>query len=599
MGSSSSVPPAGPDALQLTLRAVATGMVLGAVLSLCNIYTGLKIGWGTNMSITAALLGYGFWIVWEKLAKRPQFGVLENCMSQTGASAGASISSAGLVAPVPALTMITGQALAWQWLSLWVFAVACVGIVVAVGLRRQMLIVDALPFPFGIATGETLREMYARGREALVRVGALLGAGGVAAAVLTAQELLKLELVGIPGKVAVGGPTLAANNVSSVSLKKLGFGIEPGLLFLGVGALIGTRAGISLLIGAIAGWGLLVPYAIGRGFIEPDLAKDNWVGPALKWLLWPGVAMMVTASLTSFFMNGRSIIDALRGARGAAKGGREAAHDVSRTWMIRSIAAALVLATVCQVALFGIRAWVAVVAVFLTFLLAIVAGRVAGETGITPVGPMGKVTQLTFGAIAPGDPTANLMSANVTGGAASQCGDMLHDMRAGAMLGAWPKHQALSQVFGVLAGALAGSAAYLILVPDPKTMLLTKEWPAPAVAQWKAVAEVFQSGFGSMPAGAVTAIWIAGVLGVVLALAEKLSPAGVRRWVPSPASMGLALVVPAYFSVAMFAGSVIAWVIGKRWKTWASRFMVVVASGAIAGESLAGVVFAVKKILSG
>jgi len=29
---------------QLTVRAVATGMVLGGLLSLCNIYNGLKIG---------------------------------------------------------------------------------------------------------------------------------------------------------------------------------------------------------------------------------------------------------------------------------------------------------------------------------------------------------------------------------------------------------------------------------------------------------------------------------------------------------------------------------------------------------------------------
>jgi len=44
---------------QLTIRAVLTGMVLGGILSLCNIYSGLKIGWGFNMSITAMLLGFG------------------------------------------------------------------------------------------------------------------------------------------------------------------------------------------------------------------------------------------------------------------------------------------------------------------------------------------------------------------------------------------------------------------------------------------------------------------------------------------------------------------------------------------------------------
>ena len=36
-------------------------MLLAAILSTCNIYTGLKIGWSLNMSITAALLSFGFW----------------------------------------------------------------------------------------------------------------------------------------------------------------------------------------------------------------------------------------------------------------------------------------------------------------------------------------------------------------------------------------------------------------------------------------------------------------------------------------------------------------------------------------------------------
>ncbi|MHC4428480.1 MAG: OPT/YSL family transporter, partial [Planctomycetota bacterium] len=52
------VPPVDLVSSQLTVRAVLTGMVLGGTLSVCNVYLGLKIGWGTNMSITGILLGY-------------------------------------------------------------------------------------------------------------------------------------------------------------------------------------------------------------------------------------------------------------------------------------------------------------------------------------------------------------------------------------------------------------------------------------------------------------------------------------------------------------------------------------------------------------
>src|SRR5690606_33172564 len=139
-------------------------------------------------------------------------------------------------------------------------SVACVGILVGVALRRQMLEIDRLPFPYGIATGETLREMYARGREAMARVIALVSAGAVAAAVKTVAELFKLETTGFPGSLALSNAALAEKKVPSVSLKNLGFGVEPGLLFFGVGALIGIRAGVSLLIGAFVGWGILAPY---------------------------------------------------------------------------------------------------------------------------------------------------------------------------------------------------------------------------------------------------------------------------------------------------------------------------------------------------
>ncbi len=167
-------PPVQAGIRQFTFRAIFTGMLLGGMLSLCNVYLGLKIGWGFNMSITAALLGFAFWYLSTSVFKTAPFGVLENNMNQTAASAAASISSAGLVAPIPALTMLTDYEWSYTVLVVWTLSVSLVGIVAAIGLRKQMLIVDDLPFPNGVATGETLREIYAKGAEALSRVKMLL-----------------------------------------------------------------------------------------------------------------------------------------------------------------------------------------------------------------------------------------------------------------------------------------------------------------------------------------------------------------------------------------------------------------------------------------
>ena len=53
--------PVPPTVRQLTWRAVLTGMLVGGTLSAANIYSGLKIGFTTNMSIASALTAFGLW----------------------------------------------------------------------------------------------------------------------------------------------------------------------------------------------------------------------------------------------------------------------------------------------------------------------------------------------------------------------------------------------------------------------------------------------------------------------------------------------------------------------------------------------------------
>jgi len=592
---------------QFTVRAVVTGMVLGGVLSLCNIYSGLKIGWGFNMSITAALLSYGVFSALRSAFGTRSWNLLENNVNQTAASAGASISSAGLVAPIPALTMITGQELSYPVLAVWVLSVGVMGVIVAVGLRRQMVEVDALPFPNGVATAETLKEMYARGKEAIARVLMLVGGAAFAAVLKVLVTVAKIGHAAIPGTIAASpNGALAAKGVTGVSLKNLTFSLDPSVLMVGVGALIGFRAAWSMLLGAVLAWGIAGPELLDAGLADPTILADgtakagSWFGTMIKWLLWPGVALMITASLTSFAFSWRSVGRAIFSARKSGGESEEAdSGDLRRSTFLKMALVAMLASVILQAAIFGIGWGIALFGVMLTVLLAIVAARVSGETGITPVGPMGKVTQLAFGALDPGNATANLMAANVTGGAASQCADLLHDMKTGALIGASPRYLAFAQLFGVLAGAVVGSAAYLILVPNPQEMLLTDEWAAPAVAQWKAVAELFKDGIEAMPKGAVDGILVGAAIGFVLAILEKLVSKRWRRFVPSPTAMGIAVVVPANYAISTFFGGLLALIAGRFAPKWSARFVIVLAAGLIAGESLTGVVIAIATILGG
>ena len=586
---------------QLTLRAIATGMVLGALLTPCNIYSGLKIGWTFNMSITAALLSYAFWKIFETTAQTQRWGLLENNINQTTASSAASIISSGLVAPIPALAMLTGEQLPWSLLSVWVFSVSLIGIVVAVGLRQQMLIRDRLPFPAGVATAETVREIYGKGGEALARVKVLLTAGGIAGVIKIFNEaILPIPKMATGLAIPLKG-ALSKTGLSTVSLSNLGFVLDPSLLMVGFGAIIGLRAGLSLLIGAILAWGIIGPWVLTQGWIPAEnLTPDGyWFGPLVEWLLWPGVTLMVMASLTSFVCSWGTMMAGNMVSR-KTPASLLTPNDpfvIPRQWFVIGLCIALVFAVGTQITLFNISMGIAVLAVLLSFVLAIVAGRVSGETGITPIGAMGKVTQLTFGFLIPGHVTTNLMAANVTGGAAGQCADLLHDLMTGLLLGASPRFQALAQIFGVLTGSLVGSAVYLVLIPDPQSMLLTIEWPAPAVATWKAVAEVFQLGTEAIPPGSLMAMSIAGILGVGMVVFDQSVPPFISRWIPSASTMGLAFVIPAWNSVSLFLGALLGAILMRCAKTWAERFVMALAAGLVAGESLAGVASVLVKIL--
>ena len=443
----------------------------------------------------------------------------------------------------------------------------------------------------GIATAETLNEMYAKGAEAMARVKMLLGAAGLAS---FTKVVVKVTAFSKPATSM--GFSLKGK---AFTLKNLTFAIDPGFLMVGVGILVGFRSTVSMMLGAIVAWGVIAPYAVAEGWAQAGDPDGMWFRPLVVWLLWPGVVLMVVGSLTSFAFSWRSMVAAIKGAVRAARSGEVAPNDDHafplKSYM-RLAAGALVLSVVLQWYLFGIGIGLAAFAVMLTFVLAIVAGRVAGETGITPVGAMGKVTQLTFGAMAPGEVAANLMSANVTGGAASQCADMLHDLKAGLMLGSSPKYQGIAQIAGVVGGALAGCAAYLILVPDPAATLGTKEWAAPAVIQWKAVAELFRDGIDKLPAGAGAAMAWAAVAGFLLAIAEKKLPQKLRVWVPSPAAAGIAFVIPAYYAVMFLIGGLITKLLPKWAPSWSERFLIVCGAGLIVGDSLTGLVLALLSI---
>lgn len=637
---------------EFTWRAVLTGLVLGALLAACNVYVGLKLGSAVGMSLIAALLGYAFWEGLGRLSKtRRPFSILENNISQTASSSGAAVASAGLIAPIPALAMLTGQTLPWHLLACWMLSVMLLGIVIAIPLRRQMIVREQLPFVGGMACAEMLRELHASGKSALSRLlvffGALIGSG--------AYKLL-CDMRGI----SIWRLPLS---VGKIDARSLTFAFNPSALLFGVGGLVGIRIGGSLLVGAVLSYLILAPSLVetgvipvtttevisempdnarriiiemGSGSYDPERRTLTWIGrmsvetyetlracghdpnyhqaidklhsgtavaqPSFSamnaWLLWPGMTLMVVASLTALVLEWPAMRAALS-LSGGAVGSLliQERESFSIRGLLISAVAILLLTVIIQMLLFGIVWWAASAAVFLSAFLAIVAARISGETGMNPIGAMGKITQIIFGATIPNNPVPNLMAANVTGGAASQCADLLHDLKCGYLIGASPKKQVWAQFCGAWVGALIGSAVYLILVPDPAA-LPSKEWPAPGAVVWKTVAELFAGGIRQLPPAAAEAMIFAALAGIVLTVLERRASRVWRPYILSPISLGFAFILPAHFSLSVFLGGMAAWSLGRWVKGWTGRFLVAGCAGLIVGESLMEIGLAIKKAVA-
>lgn len=363
-----------------------------------------------------------------------------------------------------------------------------------------------------------------------------------------------------------------------------------------------VRISVSLFVGATVAWGILGPLALHQGWATPGAmaAHSSWYKVLVKWLLWPSVVIMVLSSLTSLTISWWDLWKKNKEEHDTTKANVPEEHPstlVPNVVFFIGMGAALVFSVWCQVTFFGIPVVMGVFSVLIAFVLAAVAARVSGTTGITPKGALGKVSQLSFGLWAQGQVVPNLMAANVTAGAAAHSADILHDLKTGHLLGASPRAQLVGQLFGVMSGAIIGSAAYLWLVPDPKKMLLTPEWPAPAVAVWKSVAELLGKGIQSMPQSAMWACVFGAIIGIAAAILEKKGPKWLHPWIPSPSAFGLAFVLPATASVTIFLGGLLLWIASRVATSWTERYAIAIAAGLIAGESLFGIFTSMLKIL--
>jgi len=573
---------------QLTTRAIVVGSVVGGVLSLTNLYIGLKAGWAFGVTITACIVSYGLWSVLLRvgIAKTPMTILENNCMQSTASAAGYSTGTT-LVSAFAAYFMINNRALPIGLTLAWVLFLAVLGVTMAIPMKRQLINVEQLRFPTGIATAETLRALYSRGERARQSARALTYAATAAAVSQFWSDGLRLVSVKLApfGLSALVGKLNQAVVGTAWTSRTVAFVWDP--IFIAAGVLMGLRSAASILVGGTLCWCVFVPYMQAQGIITGHGYRD-----IIQWTLWGGVSCMVVNGLLAFGLQWRSIARAFRGLGSLFRSqpSRPTGIDAIETPMSWFIASQLVtlaaLAWLAKVS-FNMPLWQSTIAVAMSFFLALVACRVTGETDTTPTGAMGKVTQLIFGALSPGNMNVNLMSANITSSAAISAADLLTDLKSGYLLGAHPRKQFLAQFAGIFVGTLTTVLAFQVMVPTA-SVLGSDQFPAPAAQSWRAVAIALSKGFESLEPVKVWSIAIGGLVGLLLTLLPRWFPNS-AKWMPSAAGVGLAWTFHWYYGFLFFLGAITGWCMERTQPAKAELYNYPVAAGVIAGGSLMGV----------
>lgn len=632
------------DAPQLTLRAVLVGTLLGFFLSFTNIYVGLKTGWFLGVALTACILSFALSNFGAKIGLfRTPLTILESaCMQSTASSAGYATGNT-LVSAVPAMLMLTvsesnplGTHERWWVLAPWVFFIALLGVMLAIPMKRTLVNRERLKFPSGTASAVTLQGLYSTGAEALAKARMLVVlaiASAIAKVVFGLRAFIKYnKATGLPeisektGRVVrktllpddspvfdwirgvLPQSTIERLKVFGTQAKPLNLSdwtmsLDHGLVLIGAGMLVGLRTTLWMLFG-----GLFLVFYLGPMGLDASWENAHHeivtavTNPGKAWkevAIWLGAPMIVAHGLTAFAGQWKTIARSIGGL--VKKPGDEAESDamqaieVPTTWFVGGVSVASAGIIVIAWLAFKVPPHYGALAIAMTFFLGLVACRATGETDITPGGAMGKLMQLTYGKLIPQSTTVNLMTAAITSGSSLAAADLLTDLKSGYLLGANPRRQFLAQAFGILTGTVASTTAFYMLVPDASVFSgvdgRPPDFPAPGAQQWKAVADLFRNGVENLHPLDRHLIPIGLAFGATIAVLELVFPKK-KNWIPSATGIGLGLILPFSGPFAMFLGALLAWIITKVNKAWAEKYIVPMSAGAIAGESIVGVIVA-------
>ena len=126
------------DMPQLTVRSALTGMILGGVLSLTNLYVGIRTGWTLGVGISSVILSYAMFKVLSKFQLGSEMTLLENNAMQSIATSAGYMTST-LISSLAAYMVVTGHMIPWQHTMIWLIVLGILGVLFAFPLKKRFI----------------------------------------------------------------------------------------------------------------------------------------------------------------------------------------------------------------------------------------------------------------------------------------------------------------------------------------------------------------------------------------------------------------------------------------------------------------------------
>ena len=318
----------------------------------------------------------------------------------------------------------------------------------------------------------------------------------------------------------------------------------------------------------------------------------------VQWMMWPATAMMIAAALTSVIV---PVVRNMLGDKGKSAVEEEpslADENIPKWWAPTGIVVCVALLVWLTSSWFDMPWTEVLLAVAIQPLLIVAGLRVLGITGSGPVSLMANATQFLFGLIWPASIRSNLSAAYISANPQSASENVIPSFWVARRLGGTFKNLIVAQLIVIPVGALLTPLMFNMLQKTYGIGLEPGQLSAPTGLKIATLAIVMEKGLGYLPHGALTASAIAIVVGIGFELLLSIRKTDAnghevsRLWfVPIPAALGFALILPATLNIGVAVGSVISAV----WAKFSpgengsfERFATPLASGLVAGEAMVG-----------